>query len=822
MIGRADTISALRKRLPQRRFVSVVGTGGIGKTTVALATAEALVDAYPHGVWFAELAPLHDPQLVPGALASVLGLTIHSEDIVGGLMAYVRDKQMLIVLDNCEHVIEAAAAVAEQILASAPNVHILATSREPLRARGEHVHRLPALESPPHASGLTAAEALSFPTVQLFVERAAASLDDFELVDADAPVVADICHKLDGIALAIELAAARIDTFGVQELASLLENRLWLLNQGRRTAPARQQALVATLDWSYQLLSDLERLLLRRLSVFTGDFTLDSAIAVVAYEDVAMPVVVEGLAGLVAKSLISADVSGAIVQYRMLSTTRAYSLQKLTESNEQGIAVRRHAEYHRNVLVQAVADLETHPLAEWLSNYGPRIDDVRSALNWAFSASGDVSIGVALTVAAIPLWRRLALMGECRSRIERALASDRTEAQYSDHDLMRLCAALAGSLLITRGPRPETGNAWIQTLQIAELINEREHQLWALWGLSSYHRARGSHRMALTFAERCRSTAGEKGDGAAELAADRLVAAALLHLGRLGDARRLSERVLSPSVRPVRQSHGVSFPYDQRIGALGVLAMVRWLQGFPDEAAQLAQTTLVEAQAKFSGAVLGDTLLHGPFPIAVYVGDWGTAERLLVSVKENLANHSLSLCDVKARCLQGVLLIHRGNVVGVPQLREALDELREAEFHMRYPAYLGTLAQGLGLEEQVGEALNTIENAIEISERNEEYWCLPELLRIKGDLLLMEKSAEAVGPAEDCYMNSLEWARRQETLSWQLRTAVSLAKLRRDQDRCEEAVELLSSVYGRFNEGFETLDLKKACALIDECRTTQR
>jgi DNA-binding winged helix-turn-helix (wHTH) protein len=262
-IGRADTIDALLEQLPRRRFVTIVGPGGIGKTTVALAMAEALIGAYEHGVGFADLAPVQDPHLVASAVASALGLTILSGDALPALIAYLRDRQTLVVLDSCEHVIDSAALLAEQIISGAPAVHILATSREPLRVKGEQVHRLSPLASPPTSSRLSAVDALTFPAIQLFVERAAESLEGFELSDADAPVVADICRKLEGIALVIELAATRVDTFGVRELSTLLRDRFRLLRQGRRTALARHRTLAAALDWSYNFLSADERVILR-------------------------------------------------------------------------------------------------------------------------------------------------------------------------------------------------------------------------------------------------------------------------------------------------------------------------------------------------------------------------------------------------------------------------------------------------------------------------------------------------------------------------------------------------------------------------------
>ena len=307
---------------------------------------------------------------------------------------------MLLVLDNCEHVIDAAATLAVVVLTGAPGVHVLATSREPLRVEGEQVHRLSPLASPPAPAQLTATEALGFPAVQLFVERAAATLDEFELTDTDAPIVADICSKLDGIALAIELAAARIDTFGVRGVAAHLDDRFQLLTRGRRTALPRHRTLRATLDWSYQLLPEPERVVLRRLAIFAGGFTEEAASAVVASAEIAASEVVESLANLVTKSLVSVDVGGVLVRYRLPETIRAYALGKLAESGEREPIARRHAEYHLGLFERAEAEAKTRPMAEWLAEYRPRIDNLRAALDWAFSPGGDAAIGVALTAAS--------------------------------------------------------------------------------------------------------------------------------------------------------------------------------------------------------------------------------------------------------------------------------------------------------------------------------------------------------------------------------------------------------------------------------------
>ena len=282
LIGRADAVRRIAALIERHRLLTIVGPGGIGKTSVALAAAETLINTYEHGVWLIDLAPLADPRLVPSALATVLGFDIRSDDPVSDLVAALWDRRLLLVLDNCTHVIEAAAGLAVSVLKGTAGVHILATSREPLRVEGEHVQRLPPLSSGSPSDRFGAAEALAFPAIELFVERTAECLGEFELTDPDAPIVAEICRKLDGIPLAIELAAARVETFGVRGLATRLDDRIRLLTSGRRSGPPRHRTLRAALDWSYDVLSEPERAVLRRLGIFMGGFTLDAACAVVA------------------------------------------------------------------------------------------------------------------------------------------------------------------------------------------------------------------------------------------------------------------------------------------------------------------------------------------------------------------------------------------------------------------------------------------------------------------------------------------------------------------------------------------------------------
>ena len=353
----------------------------------------------------------------------MLGFDIRSDDPVPGLVGALRDRRLLLVLDNCEHVIEAAATLAAAILTGAADVHILATSREPLRVEGEHVQRLPPLSNDAPSGQLGADEALAFPAVELFVERTAERLSEFEFTDEDAPVVAEICRNLDGIPLAIELAAARVGTFGVQGLAARLDDRFQFLTGGRRSGPPRHRTLRATLDWSYEVLSETERVMLRRLGIFMGGFTLEAACVVATDPSLLKGDVIDAVAELVEKSLAVVETTETEPRLRLLETTRAYALERLAESGEREAVARRHAEYYRDLFERAESEVGARPWDEWLGEYACEIDNLRAALDWAFSPGGDALTGIALTIDAFRLLLRKSLPEEVRTRARQALGA---------------------------------------------------------------------------------------------------------------------------------------------------------------------------------------------------------------------------------------------------------------------------------------------------------------------------------------------------------------------------------------------------------------
>lgn len=813
MVGRGDTVADLAERLKQTRFVSIVGPGGIGKTTVAIAVADKVLGSFRDGACFIDLAPLTDPSLAVTALAAHLGVAVHSDDALPALIQVLKEKNLLIVLDSCENVIEAAAILAEAIFNGSRDTTILTTSRENLRAEGEHVYRLAPLGVPKETSGLMAAEALAFTSVQLFVERVVASGVDFELTDMEAPLVAAICKRLDGIALAIEIAASRVDAFGVAGIASLLHDRFQLLMQGRRTALPRHRTLSATLDWSFSHLPESEALVLRRLAVFAGPFTMESASAVLAGTGISPAHAVDAIANLVVKSLVVADTDKAIAVYRLLGTTRDYALFKLEESGERDRIAGIHAGHYKALLERAQMSWETRPAAEWLAGHRHLLDEARTALTWAFSASGDPSAGVALTIAAIPLWFQLSLISECAERIDRALAVP--EASRNSAQAMRLHASRAWVLMQTKGLVPDTEAAWSQVLGLAEEQGDVDHQLRALWGLWAVLLNRCDLRPALAMAQKFSDLARRHATDQDRLVGDRMTGYLLHLMGDQQEARRLILRMVEQYQPPVIGAQMIRYVFDQRATAQCFLARILWLQGYPDQAMRLVRELVEGAVMSRDVLSLCQILVQAACPIALYLGDLDSLERYVMMLLDHSSRQAMDFWRIYGRCFDALLAARRNhNDGGAASLGAAVEELRQIQYGVYYTMFLGEYADALGRARRIENGLAAIDKALARCEANDERWYLAELLRIRGEILLRASKPEADRQAEECFREALDWSERQGIVAWQLRSALSLARLYRKLNRNTEAKSVLSSACEKITEGHDAGDLREAKAFL--------
>jgi predicted ATPase/DNA-binding winged helix-turn-helix (wHTH) protein len=814
LIGREEELSEILNLVTTHRLVTLTGAGGIGKTTLALALARELRPHFTDGVWLAEFSALADPGLVPATVAAAVGVELGGGEASAQRVAQaVAVRRLLLVLDTCEHVIAAAAAMAEAILEAGSAPHIIATSREPLRAGGEWVYPVQPL-AVPAAEVAADDDPLRYGAVRLFIERARAIEPHFAPDRRLMAIIAAICRRLDGIPLAIELAAARVAALGIEALAARLDDRFHLLTGGRRTALPRHQALRATLDWSYELLTEPERVVLRRLAVFAGPFGLEAAAATAASSELASPDAVEGLLGLVAKSLIVAGGEGAVSHYRLLDTTRAYALEKLGESGERETIARRHAEYYSHLFERAEVEWETRRSVDWFDDYGWCVDNLRTALDWAYSPGSDASIGVALTVAAVPLWMHLSLLEECRGRAEQALAVLSDGASPDTRREMKLHTALAVSLVNTRGPTTEAGLAWTNALEHAERLGDTEYQLRALGGLSSFHTSSGRHRVALPLAQRFHTLAANRSDPGDRLIGERLIGISQHYLGDHMSARRHFERALADDL-VFRRGHVIRFQFDPQVVTRVYLAQILWLQGFPDQAIRTAERSVEDARAANHGLSFCYALALGACLVALLVGDLPVAEHYLGILLDHSTRHSLAYWRAHGRWHQGALAVKRGDLnAGLRLLRAGFDEFGGSRSALlRFNSVL--MIEALGRAGQIADGLAMVEEAIARSEETEGRWLIAELLRLKGELLLLQGAAGAAAAAEDHFRQAFDWARRQGALFWELRAATSLARLWRDQGRPAEAKTLLQPVYDRVTEGFGTADLKAAKALLD-------
>jgi predicted ATPase/DNA-binding winged helix-turn-helix (wHTH) protein len=811
MVGRADDVLKLSTQLTAARFVTIVGVGGVGKTTVAVAVGHHLIEAFTGAALFVDLGMLSDPTLVATAVASMLGLSVQSDDPTPNLIAFLRDRRILLILDTCEHLIEAVAALASRIFMAAPQVHILATSREALRVEGEHVYKLDPLACPPDDPGLTAAVTQTFSAPQLFVERALASGARLDLSDADAAIVVGICRKLDGVALAIELAARRVEAYGLQQTAALLDQWLTLLWLGPRTAPPRQKTLQATLDWSYGLLSELERIVLRRLAVFVGHFTLDAALAVVTSATVDQARVFEAIDTLVAKSMVATRPVGAMMRYRLLDTTRAYILETSIDEAELADLAVRHAEYYRRWLEQFGTDWPNLSTGTEKAPHFAALNNVRSALEWCFGANGSAEIGVGLALAAAPVFLAMSLLPECHRWSEQAILAldDRARGGLEE---MRLQADLGVSLMFMRGGRDAARVALNSSFAIAEERGEPLDELRLLGPLNMFHLRTGDFKTALHYAERCSAIAGTVDDSVAVTLAHSILGISRHLSGDLSGARGELEAAVQERPRSQRTTT-VYLGFEGKILAGAILARNLWLQGHPAQAVERARQTINEAARMDHSLTLCIALIWG-ISVFLWTGDFESAEQHVDLLISRAETHSMAPYLAVGRGFGAELTIRRGDAKGgVETLRGCLEKLHAMPYKLLSTPLNIALVQGLAATGRLAECMMLLDESILSVEANGDLCYMPELLRVKGGLLL--SAPQPTGDdAEMCFMQSLELSRRQAARAWELRTAIDLTALLALRGGEERARMLLQPVFDEFEEGLETADLKAAERLL--------
>lgn len=810
LVGRDPTLRLLAQLLIAKRFVTIVGPGGIGKTAVAVSVAQSMNAAEDLSVCFVDLGAIADPKLVASSVASALGVTVYSDNPTPAILSFLKEKRALLVLDCCEHVIDSAAELANYIFHHVNETYILVTSREPLRVESEHIYRLPPLDFPPDGPNLTVNDAMTFSAVQLFVDRASMWVNDFSIGNENAEAVALICRRLDGIPLAIEFAAGQMEAFGIQRLTALLDDRFQLLWRGQRTALPRHQTLNAVLDWSYALLSAWECQVLRRLSIFVGSFTIESAQSVAATDEIDSAHIVAVVASLIAKSLVSANVGHLQPRYRLLDTTRTYALQKLEESGELKEMQFRHAAYFHDMLALRTQRDQMGP--EHLRELARQVDDIRMALNWAFSAEGDPLCAIGLTASSAEIWLGAGLLAECKELMTRALSNFEMSGAGPRQEML-IQMALGAAVMFTVGIGSEFKATWNKVLIIAENIGDADGQLTALLTLWAQQIRSAEFAEALELAERAAAVAATLADPGAQAMTGWMLGLCMHHLGRLNDARTNLEESLTRDTEASRQRILRQFGYDRRVDAFSVLANLLWTQGFADKALMTNSLAMTEA-SKFNYAVpvCVSKAWHG-FNIYLTSADFTQTESELKDLVEFAQRHCIESYHGFGLCLVALCREGRDHIeTTVRSVLAGLELLSKSQYKVFHPLFRAQLAKALaaaGRHDDSSVQLHLIAD----EDHNSDHWCRAEIIRIRGVIHAMRGET---GRAEELLIASMAHARQQGALGWELRAANSLARFHLDRQEPIKAHAALAPVFSRFTEGFSTRDLLEARSLLAE------
>jgi predicted ATPase/DNA-binding winged helix-turn-helix (wHTH) protein len=799
MIGRERVVREVCEKLRNERFVTLLGPGGIGKTTVALAVGRAIAEEFSTDVHLVDLESLTDPRHVPEAVATSLGLALKSKDPGLELVDFVRSRRLLIILDSCEHVIEEVALLAEQLFKKTEQVFLLATSRELLKVEGEHCYRVLPLDYPPDGSLQTANDALRYPAVQLFVRRVAARAGSVVLTDEEASSVAEICRKLDGIPLAIELAAGQVAALGLNNTVSRLVSRLELLNLSHRTAVSRHRTLKAALDWSYDLLSETERIVFRRIAPFVGYFALDGARYVVGELGAGSSdcKIFDAIAGLVEKSLMVTRIEDAEPRYRLLDTTRAYALEKLTEHGEFDAISLHHAEYVVQKLESQKEVLSGVPRGERVAAYSRQLGNVRSAFEWSFGSRGDDEIATRLAVGSTQLFMELSLLIEWRGWAEQAIGRLRDRHEGRDPHV-RLASSQA----------PDA---------VAVMQRDFTRELRLLTGLFLYSSWTTDIHRALDIAARSQQVALKTQDSNDIARAESMLGFANHLAGNHLVAQRHFEAGLRnlASGSQLRTGH-----YLFHHPTLLLVGMARSLfyRGLLDQSLDYARLAIEEGENSGHPATLCRTLIL-VLPVYLTLDDWQTSDQYIARLTDLSAAHSLKQLHAIAIGFRGRWLLLQDNVRdSVPLLKRASAELESHRHEMLSMDFVSDLGAGLAASGEHEEGLTLVVNALDAQKRGGKLLSMSALMRVKG-FILASRSTQDYPEAEKSLLSAIDWAKRQSAALFELKAATDLAELFLKQGRMSDADRHLRGALDRMPSGIGFPDYRRALQILDQLRS---
>jgi len=782
LIGRSDVTQNLSSQLVTHRIVTVVGSGGIGKTSVAAAVADLWQSSSHDGAVFIDLTTAGDSDQLWARAATVLELDT-TPSARAQVLRSMRSRECLVVLDNCEHIVEAAASFCEEILKNDGGVRILATSREPLRVQGEWVHRLAPLDYPAAGANVTAREALSYPAIELLVARIAETVGGFDLTDSEAPFAAGICQRLDGVPLALELAAAQSEVFNMKQLAEGLRDRFSFLSRGRRTALPRHQSLRAMLEWSCQLLSETERAVLRRLSVFPAWFDMSDATQLGVRVGMTSGSFSESVANLVTKSILTAKVSEDGARYRLPETTHAYAREQLIHAGEVDETFRALAGY---VTQQCTSDWDTTDDARfnWLARCTRNLDSARTCLEWAIIDAKDPVAGVALISKTLPFWMLASRLIEHREYLEPALALVVGLRPRRKAEELALEVAIALAQYYSGGPTNDIIVRLKRALALARKQNSKAQELNILWMLYGISGNAGNYRAEMDFAQQFDVACSESGERQMRTRRHRLLARAYSDDGQQRTALKEVERALHPPL-PRAPSQLDAYSIEDVTAALAIRSRILWIMGRAEDAMITAEECLARGLAVDHAQSICWSIAFNLCPVAIWSGDLANAKRfaaLAIAQSEKTFEHWNEWAHMYQVALERM---QEGNMP--VQLRNRMIPAQQDIFATLWPAFAGD----------------------DISARavKQTSWCSAELMRLAA-----ARADAAVGLRLLQQADLL--AKHQDALAWRLRIAVSLAEHHLARDERPKARGVLGPIYESFKQGFATTDLRKAADIL--------
>jgi predicted ATPase/DNA-binding winged helix-turn-helix (wHTH) protein len=809
LIGRQRDVEAVARALDFTSLVTLVGPGGVGKTRLAIAIAHARHNKFPDGVHFLDLSATDDPALVPHLVATGLGIRGDPEDLISAVTKHLRARRVLIVLDNCEHVLHAAATIAARFIEAKTGSCLLATSREPLGVSSENVQRVEPLAFPPMVGVRGASEALAYSSVELFAMRALEAAD-YRLIDRDAQVVARLCEALDGLPLALEIAAAKLDQFSPAELLDSVGRRLIELRSDDEAMHSRHRTLWATLDWSYQLLSSKEATIFRLLSVFTGSFEWSDVIGMarlVQYDPYQTTV---ALGGLVAKSLLTAEIDGEQIRYRLLETVRCYAAERLLQDPLAREAQHQHAQLVLSVFEKSEVEWAWVDTRVWRARYEARIGDLRKALDWCFSDGGDASLGIDLAISATRLWDEQSSIFEQLFQVERAL-NHCTSIKNAPQRMATLATSRAWTMTYARPLDAATDDAWRTALNLSKLTGEVSRHLSVMSGYAHFLIWTGRFEQAVSVLETFDKTGAQVTDRTLLLDGERLRALAQLNLGKLLDAQTVLERLVAELADGMPLSRITRYQLQRYVYIHAALAFSKWLTGQPERAFAIIEEILLNTGQV--GQLMGQSIVIAfvAMPLAFLSGHIGALERYAAILRANLDRENIASFEPIHRFYASVSRHLRGDRAAIDDMRSAVEGDVRDRFIVRAPMHLGVLADALLAAGKSDDANEALEWALALQRETKENWCLPELLRVKSRILAaLGKPVDAWAVLERARENALTIGAR----SLELRIVNDMAQMAIAKGNKEQAVELLLPVYESFENRAATEDLKTSARLL--------